>query len=95
MATELVLSREEKVKLNNAIVECANSLVRAEGESEFRKDVANRMKEELNYPTADFNLLVKERYAEKSTKALEKHQETVDLNEELVSIGRNVTTQNP
>jgi ElaB/YqjD/DUF883 family membrane-anchored ribosome-binding protein len=83
-------SKEQLVTLNNAVKESVDSLIRGEAEADFRKDVAARMEEELKMKKADFNALVKERFNEKSTKVLQKAQEIVDLNEELVSAARNL-----
>lgn len=77
------LTPVDQQKLNNMIDECVTSKFRQDSETQFRKDVAARAKEELGFTTSDFNSLVAERYQNKSTDALEKHQEIVDLNEIL------------
>ena len=86
-------SPEQLKKLEGAVKESVESLYRSEAEAAFRKDVAERMKEELNMKPADFNALVAERFAEKSTKKLMKAQEIVDLNEELLNVSRKKEVQ--
>lgn len=82
---EYNLNPTEQKKINDMIDECVTSKFRQDSEVQFRKDVAARAKEELGFTVSDFNSLVSERYDNKSTEALEKHQEVVDLNETLIN----------
>lgn len=89
---EYQLTPQEQQKLNAAINEATDSFIRQDGEVQFRKDVAERMQDELAIKKSDFNALVKERFDEASTKALEKHQRAVEFNEMLVNNCQKSTT---
>lgn len=80
---EIILSPENMTKLDNAVTECVNSLVRAAGEADFRKEVASSMKEQFEIANSDFNALVKERYDASVTEKVEKLQSIVEMNEAL------------
>ena len=77
-------SKEEQTKLNNAVEELVQSLIREDGEKQFRKDVAARIKEELGFKSSDLNDLAKERFENAATEKVEKMQNIVDLNELLL-----------
>ena len=88
----MMLSKPDMTTLNNAVNEAVSSLSREEGEKVFRKDVAERMKEELGIKPATFNALVKERFNEAITNRAMKDQEIVELNEQLINNSRQPTT---
>mgnify|MGYP003138974236 CR=1 FL=1 len=50
--SELILTPKQQAALNDAVDEASQSLVRAEIEKNFRKDVAERVKDEIGVPTA-------------------------------------------
>lgn len=78
-------TQQELNIINNCVEECVDSLVREDGEKQLRKDIVERAKDELKMKPAMFNMLVKERFESKSTKTLEKHEEIIELNEQLIS----------
>lgn len=55
----LPTSPEDIKKINQAIREASNSLIREESEKEFRKGVRDKLKEELNLPPKLFNKMLK------------------------------------
>lgn len=71
-------SETDRQKLDKAIRECVDSLTRAESEKEYRKDVAETIKEELEIKPADFNNMVKEAYNNSLSDKIEKYQDIVD-----------------
>ena len=83
--SEYQLSPEEQRKLNNAVEEVVQSLIRQDAEVQFRKDVAERVKEELGFKSAELNALAKERFDNKATEQVEKWQDVIDLNEMLLA----------
>ncbi|MBG24158.1 MAG: hypothetical protein CMF22_11985 [Idiomarinaceae bacterium] len=87
--SELILTPKQQAALNDAVDEASQSLVRAEIEKNFRKDVAERVKDEIGVPTARFNSLVRQRHCNAAAEAVEKHQETVELDEMLRTAARN------
>jgi hypothetical protein len=76
-------SPADQTKLNNMVEEAVDSHIRSSAEKNLRSDIATRAKEELALKTSDFNALVNERFEEKSTKAIEKHEAIAELNELL------------
>lgn len=85
----------DKLKLDGMVRECVVALEKIKDLKSFMKDVGERAKEELAFPTADFNALVAERFSDKQSKVLEKAERLVDLNEELLEISRKNKTTNP
>jgi len=83
--SEYQLSPEEQRKLNNAVEEVVQSLIRQDAEVQFRKDVAERVKEELGFKASELNALAKERFDNKATEQVEKWQDVIDLNEMLLA----------
>lgn len=81
-------TQPELVKLDGAVQEAADSMTRAKAESDLQKEIAERMKDELKLPTADFNKLVKERFAEKISKSMDKLEEITSFHDELVNARR-------
>lgn len=79
-------TQPELAKLDGAVRESMDSLIRAAAEKDLQKDIADRMEEELGIKKADYNALVRERFEDKSSKLLEKHEEIVELNEELKTV---------
>ena len=79
----MTLNETQMQTLDKAVRECVDSLTRSDGEKEFRKDVASRMKEEFEISTSEFNNLVKERYNEDCSNKIEKLQAVVDLSDQL------------
>lgn len=86
------LNPTEQEKLNRAVEEAVTSHERVQMEKDFCKDVADRMKEELDIKTADFNALVNERYKHKSQEAVDKHEAVVAFNELLVNNTKKTST---
>lgn len=50
---------EDLKKINSAIKQASDSLIRIESEKEHLKDVRNKMKEEFNLPPKLFNKMLK------------------------------------
>lgn len=76
-------TKPELKKINDMIEECVESLMRQDGEVEFRKDVVARAKDDVAMKPALFNMLVKQRLELKSSSLLEKHEEVVSFDEQL------------
>lgn len=83
--SEYQLSPEEQRKLNNAVEEVVQSLIRQDAEVQFRKDVAETLREELNFKSSDLMALARERLENKASEQVEKYQDIVDLNSVLIS----------
>lgn len=83
--SEYILTPQEQAKLDGAIQEAVDAHIRISAEKEFIKDVADRVKEELGFKSAQFNALVGERFDNKSSKAIEKHEEIIELSEMIRS----------
>jgi len=88
-------TQPELVKLNDMIEEAVDSLIREDSEKQFRKDVAERAKEELKLKSSQFNALVKERFNQTATKTYEKNESIIEFNEELLTAARNAKGQRP
>lgn len=81
---EITLSPDVMTKLDNAVNECVNSLVRSQAEKDFRKDVLDRLKDEIDgFKPSDFNALVKERYDDSITDKVAKLEAVIELNDAL------------
>lgn len=81
---EITLSPDVMTKLDNAVTECVNSLVRTQAEKDFRKDVLDRLKEEIDgFKPADFNALVKERFDDSITNKVAQLEAVIELNDAL------------
>ena len=81
---EITLSPDVMTKLDNAVTECVNSLVRSQAEKDFRKDVLDRLKEEIDgFKPADFNALVKERFDDSITNKVAQLEAVIELNDAL------------
>ena len=81
---EITLSPDVMTKLDNAVSECVNSLVRSQAEKDFRKDVLDRLKDEIDgFKPSDFNALVKERYDDSITDKVAKLEAVIELNDAL------------
>lgn len=84
----------DKLKLNAAVEEAMQAHVRIADEKSFIGDVAERMEEELSFPKTVFNQLVAERYKESRSKLIEKAEQIVNLNDELLdAVRKHKTTQ--
>lgn len=81
--SDFMYTPQEQEKINNAVEEAVDSLIRVSAEKDLRKDIVENLKEELGMKPAMFNALVNERYEGKSSKSIEKHQDTVELNDLL------------
>jgi hypothetical protein len=81
---EITLSPDVMTKLDGAVTECVNSLVRSQAEKDFRKDVLDRLKEEIDgFKPADFNALVKERFDDSITNKVAQLEAVIELNDAL------------
>jgi len=87
-----MFNQKELIQINDAVTECVNSLIRIDGEKQFMKDVAERLNDELGLEKALFNRVVKERFDSKVSKNVEKLEESVEFNEELLTAARNANT---
>lgn len=83
--SEVYWNKEEQVKISEAVDECVASLVREEGEKQYRKDAVEALQDKVPIKTAVFNALVNERFNGKSTKILEKHEDIIAMNEVLMN----------
>lgn len=77
------LNPTEQKKLNGMVDEAVSSMERVYNEKMFKKDLLDRVKDEIHISASDFNALVNERYESKSTKAVEKHEAIAEMNEIL------------
>lgn len=90
--SEFQYTKEEQVKINNAVDEASTSLVRQKTvetqEKDFRKDVIDRITKEEDVPIDKklFNALVKERFDGKSTEEIGKHEDVIALDEILRAV---------
>jgi len=73
----------ERSTINKAVDEGVNSMVREQSEKDLRKDIGERLKEELGLKPADFNALVKERYKADVSEKIKKFESIVELDEQL------------
>jgi hypothetical protein len=89
--SELVLTKQEMIKLNGMVKEAVDSLIRSEAEKSLRKDIADRVKEELNFKPAMFNAVVMERYNDSITEKLAKLEEIVDFNDQIIAAAKGTT----
>ncbi len=85
----------DKLKLDGMVREAVIAHEKIKDLKSFLKDVAERAKEELGFPTASFNGLVAERFNDKQSTILEKAEQLVELNEELLELSRKHTTTQP
>ena len=58
-------TKEEQRSIDDAVGEMVHSFSRQERESELRKDIISRMKEEFGLESKTFNTIVKERLNDK------------------------------
>jgi hypothetical protein len=80
---------KELTTINAAVNEGVNSKIREQAEKDLRKEIADRLKDELGLAPADFNQLVRERYDSSVSEKITKMEEIVDLNESLVNANPN------
>jgi hypothetical protein len=90
--SDIIFSAEVLTKLDNAVQEAADSLVRQQGEKDLRAEIASMVKEEVGLTTAEFNALVKERYDDSISEKIAKLELTVELNEKLTDHRRKTRT---
>lgn len=83
--SEYQLTPEQQKKLDGAVEEMVDSFIRQDAEVQFRKDVAERVKEELGFKSSELNALAKERFESKATETVEKMQNIIDLNDLLIA----------
>ena len=83
--SEIYWNEEEQVRISEAVDECVASLVREEGEKQYRKDALEALQDKVPIKPVLFNALVNERFSGKSTKTLEKHEDIVAMNEILMN----------
>lgn len=81
--SDYIFTPDEQRKINNIVNDCVDSYRRDESEKLFRATAFDDLKEEVPITKAIFNALVKERFDESSTKAVEKHEDIVALEEML------------
>tara|TARA_Y100000593_G_scaffold34758_1_gene68228 strand:+ start:880 stop:1209 length:330 start_codon:yes stop_codon:yes gene_type:complete len=91
--SDIIFSAEVLTKLDNAVQEAADSLVRQQGEKDLRSEIASMVKEEIGLSTSEFNSLVKERYDDSISEKIAKLEGTVELNEKLTEHRRKNRTQ--
>lgn len=89
---EYQLTPEEQTTLNKAIEEVVDSLVREDGERQLRKDIAEMLKEKINFKSSDLMALARERFESKASQNVEKYQDIVDLNSLLIANCKKTTT---
>lgn len=95
--SEIIYTDAVLEKLDNAVQEACDSLVRTSGETDLRKEIATLMKEEIGISTSEFNALAKQRYDESSSNKIEKLEEVVELHDKLMDFRRKrkTTTTTP
>lgn len=88
-------NQKELLKINNAVDECVNSLVREQSEKDFRKDVQERMKDELGMDKDTlkyFKLAVNERYKEDVAEKMKVFEDSLSFNDQLLEAESNHKT---
>lgn len=82
--SDFMYTPDEQRKINNIVNDCVDSYRREESEKHLRKELFEDLKDEVPITKALFNALVKERFDESSTKAVEKHEDIIQLDEILL-----------
>ena len=72
-------------KVQDAVKESYNSMVRISAEKDLMKDIAAKMKEELGMPPSLFNRMVKTYFKSSFTTETEKAEEFADVYESLMA----------
>ncbi len=80
---ETISTPQDKKEVINMIKEAAASLMRVDGESELRKEIAARAKEEFEIPPADFNKVVRMYHKQNRAEEQAKHDKVDSLYEKL------------
>ena len=83
MSSNLVLNQDQKQMLNNAVKEVVNSKYRVQGERDLMKEIAAKVKDELQLPPKQFNKLCTTAYDNAFNKLNAETTEVLDLAEEL------------
>lgn len=86
---ELMLNPDQWVALDKALDEGMDSMTRSEAEKSFRKDISDRVKEELGVKPADYNQLLGERHNGKATDAITKLEEVLEVTEQIHTAMKN------
>lgn len=81
-------TKDEQRSIDDAVGEMVHSFSRQERESELRKDIISRMKEEFGLEPKTFNTIVKERLNDKVSEQVASLQTALDLNDQLVASRR-------
>ena len=74
-----VITDEMREGIRKALVEMSGSFLRTEAESDFRKDIAERMKTEFNIPKREFNRLAKIYHASNLTEEAKKNEQFIEF----------------
>jgi|AntDeeMinimDraft_6_1070357.scaffolds.fasta_scaffold08902_1 hypothetical protein len=83
--SDYMYTPDEQQKINTIVDECVDSYRRDETEKFFRQDAYDGLKENVAIKRETFNAIVKERFDEKSSKIIEKHEDIIALNEMIVA----------
>lgn len=80
---ETISTPQDKTEVINMIKEASASLLRADSESDLRKDIAARAKKEFELKPAEFNKLVKWYYKQNRAEEQAKNEKVDSLYETL------------
>lgn len=79
----ITLTQEQKIVLSQAVDEAVKSKYREQSEKELRREIAKKIKDEIQIPTKTFNSVVLRKYKNDAEKLNEDVEEVLDLAEEL------------
>jgi len=81
--SNITLNEDQRNTLKKAVTEMVNSHYRAQAEKDLQKDIAARIKDELEIPPKMFKKLSKTAYEDSAKKLNDELTEILDLAEEL------------
>lgn len=83
MSEDVRLNEEQRKMLKDAVQEGVNSFYREQAEKDLRKEIAERVKDELGVEKKIYNKLVKLAYRDACRQLNQETTELLDLAEEL------------
>jgi len=81
--TDIILNDEKKLLLKNALKEAVGSKYREQSEKDLRKEIATKIKQEIELSPRQFNRLVSHAYKDDAVELNKSTTEVLDLLEEL------------
>ena len=76
---ETISTPQDKQEVINMVKEAAASMMRVDGESSLRKDIAARAKEEFEIPASEFNKVVRMYHKQNRKEEQAKHEKVDSL----------------